>query len=96
MTGKQRFVLEVFSPAAPTSNCQMPAWCQVIYAPTQVACTLDMRAIVCKEFESKNASRVEFAADAQEIWDWLSDLQFEPQEPQPIEVTTYIKGSWSN
>jgi len=81
------------------SNASM-AYVQVIYAPNALVTLHNSGyvrgAIVCKEFESKNASRVEFAADAQEIWDWLSDLQFEPQEPQPIEVTTYIKGSWSN
>lgn len=72
---------------------------QVIYAPNALVTLHNSGyvkgAIVCKEFESKNSSVVEFSADAQEIWDWLSDLEFEP-EPQLIEITTYIKGSWSN
>jgi hypothetical protein len=73
---------------------------QVIYAPNALVTLHNSGyvkgAVVCKEFESKNSSTLEFSTEVQGIWELLPDLQFEPQEPEPIEITNYIKGSWSN
>lgn len=73
---------------------------QVIYAPNALVTVHNsahvLGAIVCKQYESKNYSVVEYAPDITGIWDLIPDIDFEKEDPEPIEIIKYIKGSWSN
>ena len=72
---------------------------QAIYAPNALVTVHNAAyvkgAIVCKQYESKNSCVVEYAPEITGIWDLIPDIEFETEDPEPIVVMKYIKGSWS-
>ncbi|HOB35194.1 MAG TPA: hypothetical protein PKL39_05570 [Bacillota bacterium] len=72
---------------------------QAIYAPNALVTVHNsayvMGAIVCKQYESKNSCVMEYAPEITGIWDLIPDIEFETEDPEPIVVMKYIKGSWS-